>query len=78
MTGEMPVEFEARNRLRLIVSRTTELTPLKAVATRAISLAEDERTAAMDLATVISSDQAHLPEEPHETTREDDAVRNVA
>ncbi len=58
MTGEMPVEFEARNRLRLIVSRTTELTPLKAVATKAISLAEDERTAAMDLATVISSDQA--------------------
>lgn len=53
-----PVEFEARNRLRMIVNRTTELTPLKAVATRAIQLAEDEHTAAMDLATVISSDQA--------------------
>ena len=49
---------EARDRLRLIVNRTTELTPLKTVATRAIQLAEDERTAAMDLATVISSDQA--------------------
>jgi len=58
VTGEMPGEFEARNRLRLIVNRTTELTPLKAVATKAIALAEDERTAAMDLATVISSDQA--------------------
>ena len=53
-----PVEFEARNRLRMIVSRTTDLTPLKAVATKAIQLAEDERAAAMDLATVISSDQA--------------------
>jgi putative nucleotidyltransferase with HDIG domain len=52
------VSLEARNRLRLIVNRTTELTPLKSVATRAIQLAEDERTAAMDLATVISSDQA--------------------
>jgi putative nucleotidyltransferase with HDIG domain len=50
--------FEARNRLRTIVNRTTELTPLKSVATRAIALAEDEHSAAMDLATVISSDQA--------------------
>jgi putative nucleotidyltransferase with HDIG domain len=31
---------------------------LKAVATKAIQMAEDERAAAMDLATVISSDQA--------------------
>jgi hypothetical protein len=29
--------FEARNRLRTIVNRTTELTPLKSVATRAIA-----------------------------------------
>jgi putative nucleotidyltransferase with HDIG domain len=57
MSDDM-VNLEARNRLRLIVNRTTELTPLKTVATRAIQLAEDERTAAMDLATVISSDQA--------------------
>lgn len=48
----------AGSRLRLIVNRTTDLTPLKSVATRAIQLAEDERSAAMDLATVISSDQA--------------------
>ena len=48
----------APNRLRLIVNRTTDLTPLKSVATKAIQLAEDERSAAMDLATVISSDQA--------------------
>lgn len=47
-----------RNRLRTIVQSTTELAPLKAVATKAIQLAEDERSAAMDLATVISSDQA--------------------
>lgn len=58
MTSEMPLSFEARDRLRVIVNRTTELTPLKAVATKAIALAEDERTAAMDLATVITSDQA--------------------
>ena len=50
--------MDARNRLRLIVNRTTDLTPLKSVATKAIQLAEDERSAAMDLATVISSDQA--------------------
>jgi len=55
---EQEASFEARNRLRTIVNRTTELTPLKSVATRAIALAEDERSAAMDLATVISSDQA--------------------
>ncbi|MBA4180468.1 MAG: hypothetical protein C0506_07765 [Anaerolinea sp.] len=57
MTPE-PVDFETRNRLRMIVNRTTDLTPLKSVATKAIQLAEDERAAAMDLATVISSDQA--------------------
>jgi len=58
MTDKAPVNFEAQNRLRMIVSRTTDLTPLKAVATKAIAMAEDERAAAMDLATVISSDQA--------------------
>lgn len=58
MNPEVSLSYEARDRLRVIVNRTTELTPLKAVATRAIQLAEDERTAAMDLATVISSDQA--------------------
>ncbi|MCK9520486.1 MAG: HDOD domain-containing protein [Dehalococcoidia bacterium] len=52
------VDQEARNRLRLIVQRTTELTPLKSVAAKAISIAEDERSAAMDLAAVLSSDQA--------------------
>jgi putative nucleotidyltransferase with HDIG domain len=54
-TADSPL---ARNRLRTIVQTTTDLAPLKAVATRAIQLAEDERSAAMDLATVISSDQA--------------------
>lgn len=58
MTDEAPANFEAQNRLRMIVNRTTDLTPLKAVATKAIAMAEDERAAAMDLATVISSDQA--------------------
>ncbi|MBE7518796.1 MAG: HDOD domain-containing protein [Thermoflexaceae bacterium] len=58
MNHDVTLSYEARDRLRIIVNRTTELTPLKAVATRAIQLAEDERTAAMDLATVISSDQA--------------------
>lgn len=59
MTNEpSTLNSDARNRLRLIVNRTTDLTPLKSVATRAIRLAEDERSAAMDLATVISSDQA--------------------
>ncbi len=58
MIPEAQLSSEARDRLRVIVNRTTELTPLKSVATRAIQLAEDERTAAMDLATVISSDQA--------------------
>lgn len=58
MTEDITVNLDSRNRLRLIVNRTTELTPLKSVATRAIQLAEDEHTAAMDLATVISSDQA--------------------
>ena len=37
--------MDARNRLRLIVNRTTDLTPLKSVATKAIQLAEDERSA---------------------------------
>ena len=36
MTESAPVDFEARNRLRTIVNRTTELTPLKAVATKFI------------------------------------------
>ncbi len=58
MSTEQPITFEQKNRLRSIVNRTTELAPLKSVATRAIQLAEDERSAAMDLATVISSDQA--------------------
>ncbi len=44
--------------LRHFVARTTQLTPLKAVATRAIQMAQDERTQTMDLAAVISSDQA--------------------
>ncbi|MGE5596013.1 MAG: HDOD domain-containing protein [Hyphomicrobiales bacterium] len=51
-------DIDARNRLRVIVNRTAELTPLRSVAAKAISLAEDERTAAMDLAAVLSSDQA--------------------
>ena len=58
MSMEPAVDLEQKNRLRSIVNRTTELAPLKSVATRAIQLAEDERSAAMDLATVISSDQA--------------------
>jgi putative nucleotidyltransferase with HDIG domain len=58
MSDDLPVNFEARNRLRSIVNRTQEVTPLRAVASRAIQLAEDERSAAMDLATVLSSDQA--------------------
>ncbi len=57
-TEPQPASVEARNRLRSIVNTTTDLTPLKSVATKAISLAEDERSAAMDLAAVISSDQA--------------------
>lgn len=57
-TDPTSLNIDARNRLRLIVNRTTDLTPLKSVATKAIQLAEDERSAAMDLATVISSDQA--------------------
>ncbi|MBI2766843.1 MAG: HDOD domain-containing protein [Chloroflexi bacterium] len=58
MSDDLPVNFEARNRLRSIVNRTQEVTPLRAVAAKAIQLAEDERSAAMDLATVLSSDQA--------------------
>ena len=58
MNPETALPPGSANRLRLIVNRTTDLTPLKSVATKAISLAEDERSAAMDLATVISSDQA--------------------
>lgn len=48
----------ARSRLRLIVQRTAELPPLKSVAAKAIAIAEDEHSAAMDLAAVLSSDQA--------------------
>jgi len=58
MSTNQPASFEQKNRLRSIVNRTTELAPLRSVAARAIHLAEDERSAAMDLATVISSDQA--------------------
>jgi putative nucleotidyltransferase with HDIG domain len=58
MNPESALPSGAANRLRMIVNRTTDLTPLKSVATKAIQLAEDERSAAMDLATVISSDQA--------------------
>ncbi len=58
MSDDLPTTFEARNRLRSIVNRTQELTPLRAVASKAIQMAEDERSAAMDLATVLSSDQA--------------------
>lgn len=59
MTPNDPSEYlQSSNRVRHIVDRTTELTPLKTVAAKAIQLAEDERAAAMDLATVISSDQA--------------------
>ncbi len=49
---------DERGRVRTIVNRTTELAPLKVVAAKAIALAEDERSAALDLAAVISSDQA--------------------
>ena len=52
MTNEAPINFEAQDRLRMIVSRTKDLTPLKAAATKAIAMAGDERAAAMDLATV--------------------------
>lgn len=61
MTGTAGTQETGRrgsNELRMIVARTTELAPLKAVATKAIQMAEDERSAAMDLATVLSSDQA--------------------
>ena len=52
MSDDLPATFEARNRLRSIVNRTQELTPLRAVASKAIQMAEDERSAAMDLATL--------------------------
>ena len=55
MTLEAPA---TKNLVRKIVNRTSELTPLKTVATKAIQLAKDETSAAMDLATVLSSDQA--------------------
>jgi putative nucleotidyltransferase with HDIG domain len=58
MSNDPQLELEPGELLRLIVNRTTELTPLKSVATRAIQMAEDERSAAMDLASVLSSDQA--------------------
>ena len=58
MTGTLDAGKRGSNELRMIVARTTEIAPLKAVATKAIQMAEDERAAAMDLATVLSSDQA--------------------
>jgi putative nucleotidyltransferase with HDIG domain len=51
-----PIDVTTQNRIRTIVGRTTELKPLKAVAAKAIALAEDERSATMDLASVISAD----------------------
>ena len=48
----------AKPLLQAIVSRTTELAPLKVVATKVIAMADDEASTAMDLAYVISSDQA--------------------
>jgi putative nucleotidyltransferase with HDIG domain len=58
MNAVAPGSFEARDRLRNIVNRTSELTPLASVAVRAIQLAEDDRSAVLDLANVISADQA--------------------
>ncbi len=56
MTEQAPANI---NLVRKIVNRTSKLTPLKTVATKAIQMAEGETTsAAMDLATVLSSDQA--------------------
>ncbi len=57
-SDEQRLSPEGRSRLRAVVNRTVELTPLKTAATRAIQMAEDEHSAAMDLATVISSDPA--------------------
>lgn len=51
-------ESYGEERMRNIVDRTTQLTPLKAVATKAIQMAQDERTHTSDLASVISADQA--------------------
>lgn len=56
--NDQPANDSAHNRVRTIVNRTTELTPLKSVAAKAIQMAEDERSAAIDLASVLSSDQA--------------------
>ena len=58
MSIQDPIDFAAQNRLRTIVGRTTELAPLKPVAAKAIALAEDERSATMDLAAVLSADPA--------------------
>lgn len=58
MTARTALERGSSHELRRIVARTTELAPLKAVATKAIQMAEDERSAAMDLAAVLSSDPA--------------------
>lgn len=58
MTPAANTDIEYAQRLRLIVNRTTELMPLRSVAAKAIQLAEDERSTAMDLANVLSSDQA--------------------
>ena len=49
--GESPL-------LQQIVARTRELAPLTVVATKTIAMAEDRGSTAMDLAYVISSDQA--------------------
>lgn len=58
MSGTNLAPEEPGELLRMIVNRTMELAPLRAVATKAIQMAEDEHSAAMDLAAVISSDQA--------------------
>ncbi|MCA9821514.1 MAG: HDOD domain-containing protein [Dehalococcoidia bacterium] len=58
MSGTNLAPEEPGELLRMIVNRTMELAPLRAVATKAIQMAEDEHSAAMDLAAVLSSDQA--------------------
>src|SRR5690606_29109939 len=58
MNGNRLAADEPGELMRKIVNRTVELAPLRTVATKAIQMAEDERSAAMDLAAVLSSDQA--------------------
>lgn len=53
-----PTDSKGLERVRQIVDHTTQLTPLKAVATKAIQMAQDDRTSTMELASVISADQA--------------------